>query len=161
MAQNGQTAQVTPILWSSYYPNVEPILVSQPCLGEQVLRLRDRNSQPDNFVLLLHLKAVSHCLVQMDVTFPNMFSTDFLSVFTCMLCTNWMAEQSPSFCTSQLGNGFNLGNLGFNRGALGLALLPGNSTIARLSGCWLPYHLDDKYKKCNCKRDICNVTCHN
>ena len=27
-------------------------------------------------------------LVQMDVTFTNMFSTDFLSVFTCMLCTN-------------------------------------------------------------------------
>ena len=71
----------------------------------------------------------------------------FLSVFTCILCTNWMAEQSPSFCTSQLGNGFNLGNLGFNRGALGLALFPGNSTIARFSGCWLPYHLDDKYKK--------------
>ena len=89
----------------------------------------------------------ANVLVQMDVTFTNMFSTDFLSVFTCMLCTNWMAEQSPSFCTSQLGNGFNLGNFGFNRGALGLALLPGNSTIARLSGCWLPYHLDDKYKK--------------
>ena len=46
MAQNGQTAQITPILWSSYYPNFEPILVSQPCLGEQVLRLRDRNSRP-------------------------------------------------------------------------------------------------------------------
>ena len=46
MAQNGQTAQVTRILWSSYYPNFEPILVSQPCLGEQVLRLRDRNSRP-------------------------------------------------------------------------------------------------------------------
>ena len=46
MAQNGQTAQITPILWSSYYPNFEPILVSQPCLGEQVLLLRDRNSRP-------------------------------------------------------------------------------------------------------------------
>ena len=46
MAQNGQAAQITPILWSSYYPNFEPILVSQPCLGEQVLLLRDRNSRP-------------------------------------------------------------------------------------------------------------------
>ena len=149
MAQNGQTAQITPILWSSYYPNLEPILVSQPCLGELVLRLRDRNSRPLSGSQTTSFSSSTwrRCPRPNGCHFYKYVFNRFLSVFTCMLCTNWMAEQSPSFCTSQLGNGFNLGNLGFNRGALGLALLPGNSTIARLSGCWLPYHLDDKYKK--------------
>ena len=58
--------------------------------------------QPDNFVLLLHLKAVSHCLVQMDVTFPNMFSTDFcLCSPACFAQTEWPSNR-PVFAPPSL-----------------------------------------------------------
>ena len=58
---------------------------------------------------------------------------------TCMLCTNWMAEQSPSFCISQFGKASRFGP--------DRLLLPFIGTFAKLRGWWLPYHLHTSFEK--------------
>ena len=84
--------------------------------------------QPDHLLLLIHLQ---FCMDQ--ILHP--FAPLCIPCNTCILWTNWMAEQSPSFCISQLGKGSSFGADGI--------LLPffGTFAIARFRGWWLPYHL--------------------
>ena len=58
---------------------------------------------------------------------------------TCMLCTNWMAEQSPSFCISQFGKGSTFKLLLPFLGTFGI--------FAKLRGWWLPCHLQTELEK--------------
>ena len=118
----------------------------QLCLGEQVEPLRERNSRPlsgnqsksSSSSTCIHptLHQVEPiCIPQLQPLNPRP---------TCILCTNWIAEQSPSFCISQFGKA--------SRFWLLLPFLGSFDTFAKFRGWWLPYHLQtwsEKVKFCH------------